>query len=181
MISTWPGRISLELPRLFAAAIALTVVLYFAAMPLRVSPDLTVYRRTAPGVAVGDAPGVGDGPPDGDGIGDWLGDADSTGVATGELIGDGTTNPAPVEAPGVGLPAAGAVVRARTRTRKATTISPMRSAPPPARDERPGSGASRPRVGSRRRGMERASGHRSAAGSPDPAGSASAPAAVAAR
>ena len=53
MTRTWPTRISLGSLIPFAAAMAATVVPNFAAMPLSVSPDCTLYRRVPVGACVG--------------------------------------------------------------------------------------------------------------------------------
>jgi hypothetical protein len=141
MTRTWPVLISLGSLIPFAVRIAATVIPNFAAMPLSVSPDRTVYRCVPAGAFVGAGvafAGDGVGRDVGVDVGSVLaaGVADDEGVV-GVAIGAGepvAAEGAPVaaakpEAPaGADGPCAdGVVVRAITSTRNARTISATRS------------------------------------------------------
>jgi hypothetical protein len=115
----------------FSALSTLTVVPNRAAMPLRVSPPLTVYWRVplGAGVVVGRGVAVAGGGVD-EVVIDGLGEADGATDADGEpgvalLVGAAgdevdTTPARPPEPSGL--------ARAMTATAKATTINPTRSA-----------------------------------------------------
>ncbi len=184
MTRTWPTLISLGSAIPFAFLMAATVTPNLAAMPLRVSPLCTVYRRVLAGTGVwlgaafvglgvldgdGVGPVVGAGVPDVPGVDEGDADAETGAEAGAALNGAGDPEAAgdePLAAAAAGTPGGadgacvdGAVVRAMTRTRNARTISATRSVCPPARPCAIGRDPVRPPDGSSARGVALTAGH----------------------
>jgi hypothetical protein len=149
-----------------------------------VSPDFTRYSLDAAasvgfgvGFAVGFAVGAGVATGDGSGVGpgDVPGDGAVDGLPAGcDAVGPGDMLSAAAPPEGlatVPLDAAGDCVRAITRTMKASTMRPTRSACPPPLAPAPGSAPMR-RAGSRTTGVEAVADHSAAPSSPGVAGTA---------